>query len=100
MAAMYASIPHYRRQMESMGLGEEARLAAKALEAARPQGVPEGLVRGLAVLGGRNEAMARFEEFFRAGADLVLCYPVSALEPFSSVLRTVLAAAPNPAVER
>lgn len=48
----------------------------------------------------RGEAMARFEEYFSAGADLVLCYPVSALEPFSSVLRTVLAAAPSPAVER
>ena len=100
MTAMYASIPHYRRQMESMGLGDAARLAAKAVEAGRPQEVPEGLVRSLAVLGGRDEAIARFEEFFRAGADLVLCYPVSALEPFSSVLRTVLAAAPSPAVER
>ena len=100
MTAMYASIPHYRRQMESMGLGDAARLAAKAVEAGRPGDVPEELVRALAVLGGRSEAMARFEEFFSAGADLVLCYPVSALEPFSSVLRTVLAAAPNPAVER
>ena len=32
-----------------------------------------------------------------AGADLVLCYPVAALEPFSSILGTVLTAAPSPA---
>jgi 5,10-methylenetetrahydromethanopterin reductase len=100
MTAMYASIPHYRRQMEAMGLGEEAGLAAKALDAGRAQDVPEDLVRALAVLGGRVEAMARFEQLFKAGADLVLCYPVSALEPFSSILRTILAAAPTPAVER
>src|SRR5207247_6329739 len=92
MTAMYASIPHYRRQMESMGLGEAARLAAKALEAGRPGDVPEDLVRALAVLGGRSEAMARFEEFFSAGADLVLCYPVTAAELFSSVLKTVVQA--------
>jgi len=35
-----------------------------------------------------------------AGAHLVLCYPVPALEPFSSILGTVLAAAPSPLVER
>jgi 5,10-methylenetetrahydromethanopterin reductase len=100
MTAQYASIPHYRRQLEGMGLGEEAALASKALQAGRPQDVPEALVRALAILGGREEAAARFDEYLRAGADLVLCYPVSALEPFSSILRTVLAAAPSPAVER
>lgn len=100
MTAQYASIPHYRRQLETMGLGEEAALAAKALQAGGSPDVPEGLVRALAILGGREEAAARFDEYLRAGADLVLCYPVSALEPFSSILRTVLAAAPNPAVER
>jgi alkanesulfonate monooxygenase SsuD/methylene tetrahydromethanopterin reductase-like flavin-dependent oxidoreductase (luciferase family) len=100
MTAMYASIPPYRRQMERMGLSEQAGAAAKAFDAGRSQDVPDELVRTLAVLGGRGEAMARFEEYFSAGADLVLCYPVSALEPFSSILRTVLAAAPSPAVER
>ncbi len=100
MTAMYASIPHYRRQMEAMGLEEAAGLAAKAIDAGRAQDVPEDLVRALCVLGGRGEAMARFEQLFKAGADLVLCYPVSALEPFSSILRTILAAAPSPAVER
>jgi 5,10-methylenetetrahydromethanopterin reductase len=100
MTGLYAAIPHYRRQMEAMGLGEDASIAATALASGRPKDVPESMVRALAVLGGRSEAMARFEEYSRAGADLVLCYPVSALEPFSSILRTVLAAAPNPSVER
>jgi 5,10-methylenetetrahydromethanopterin reductase len=100
MTAMYASIPHYRRQMERMGLGEEAAMAAKSLGAGRPQDVSEGLVRALAIVGDRKEALGRFEAFSQAGADLILCYPVSALEPFSSVLRTVLGAAPSPAVER
>jgi 5,10-methylenetetrahydromethanopterin reductase len=100
MTAMYASIPPYRRQMERMGLGEQAGAAANAFEAGRPQDVPEQLVRTLAAFGGRGEAMARFDEYFGAGADLVLCYPVSAMDPFSSILRTVLAAAPSPAVER
>ena len=35
-----------------------------------------------------------------AGADLVLCYPVAALDPFSTVLGTAIACAPDPAVER
>lgn len=100
MTGLYASIPHYRRQMERMGLGEQAGVAAKAMESGSPGGVPEDLVRALTVVGGRQDAAARFEEFIEAGADLVLCYPVTALERFSSVLRTVLAAAPNPAVER
>jgi 5,10-methylenetetrahydromethanopterin reductase len=100
MVALYASIPHYRVQMEGMGLGEEAALAAKAADGGRLEDVPEGLVRALAIVGGRNEAMARFQEYLDAGADLLLCYPVAAVEPFSSILRTVLAAAPTPAVER
>jgi 2-methylisocitrate lyase-like PEP mutase family enzyme len=62
--------------------------------------VPESLVRALAVTGGRTQALQRFEAYREAGADLVLCYPVAALEPFSSILGTVLAAAPQTAVER
>jgi 5,10-methylenetetrahydromethanopterin reductase len=100
MAARYAALPQYLRQFEAMGLGEEARLAAKAFAEGRPQDVPESLVRAVAVTGGRREVVARFEEFRRAGADLVFCYPVPALEPLSSVLGTAMAAAPNPAVER
>ena len=60
-----------------------------------------GWTRFLTVMGGRAEALARFRAYRDAGADLVLCYPVAAAaDPFSSILGTVLAAAPSPAVER
>jgi alkanesulfonate monooxygenase SsuD/methylene tetrahydromethanopterin reductase-like flavin-dependent oxidoreductase (luciferase family) len=100
MTAEYAAFPHYQRQMREMGLGDWALQAAKARENGRLHDVPEGLVRALAVLGGRRQARERFAEYRQAGADLVLCYPVAALEAFSSVLGTVLAAAPSTAVER
>jgi alkanesulfonate monooxygenase SsuD/methylene tetrahydromethanopterin reductase-like flavin-dependent oxidoreductase (luciferase family) len=100
MTGQYAAIPHYLRQLELMGLGKEGAVAARAVAAGRVEDVPESLVRALTVLGGRREALARFDEFRRAGADLVLCYPVAALEPYSSVLGTVLTAAPTPAIER
>lgn len=100
MAALYASFPNYRRQFELMGLGEGSARAAKAFEAGRPEEVPDSLVRALTVLGGRSEALSRFAAYRDAGADLVLCYPVAVLEPLSSVLGTVLAAAPSPALER
>lgn len=100
MTGLYASFRQYRRQFELMGLGEGAALAAKAFGGGRPHEIPESLVRTLTVLGGRAEALARFAAFREAGADLVLCYPVAALETMSSVLGTVLAAAPSPALER
>jgi 5,10-methylenetetrahydromethanopterin reductase len=100
MTGLYASFPHYRRQLRVMGLGAEADAAAAAVDAGKPDAVPDDLVRALTVFGGRSEAMARFEQFRAAGADVVLCYPVAALDPLSSVLGTVLAAAPSPAVER
>jgi alkanesulfonate monooxygenase SsuD/methylene tetrahydromethanopterin reductase-like flavin-dependent oxidoreductase (luciferase family) len=100
MTGLYASFGHYRRQFGLMGLGEEAALASKAFQAGRLQEVPDALVRALTVMGGRPEALARFAAYREAGADLVLCYPVAALEPLSSVLGTVLAAAPSPALER
>jgi 5,10-methylenetetrahydromethanopterin reductase len=100
MTGLYASFRPYRRQFELMGLAEEAAAAASAFDQGRPRDVPETLVRALTVLGGRGEALARFAAYHQAGADLVLCYPVAALEPLSSVLGTVLAAAPSPALER
>jgi len=100
MTGLYASFPNYRRQFELMGLGEEASLAGKAFAGGRPQDIPASLVRTLTVIGGRAEALDRFAAFREAGADLVLCYPVAALETLSSVLGTVLAAAPSPALER
>ncbi len=100
MTGLYASIPHYRRQLEACGLGAEAAAASRAAAAGRSQDVPESLVRRLTVVGGRREALERFAAFSQAGADLVLCYPVAARDPFSSVLGTVLAAAPSPSIER
>jgi alkanesulfonate monooxygenase SsuD/methylene tetrahydromethanopterin reductase-like flavin-dependent oxidoreductase (luciferase family) len=96
MTGLYASYPPYRAQLLAMGLGDQAEAAAAAHQAGRPEQVPESLVRALAVIGGRAEAVARFDEFRAAGADLVLCYPVVAgTDPLSSVLGTVLAAAPT-----
>jgi len=100
MTGQYASIPHYRRQMEAMGLGAEAAVAARAIQEGRTADVPDLLVDALTVWGGRREALERFDAYRRAGADHVLSYPVAARDPYSSVLGTVLAAAPAPAVER
>jgi probable F420-dependent oxidoreductase len=94
--AHYAAVPHYRRQMERMGLGDAAAEAASALGSGDLATVPETLVRTLTVMGGRDEALARFAAFHDAGADLVLVYPVPALDPFSSVMGTLLTAAPDP----
>jgi alkanesulfonate monooxygenase SsuD/methylene tetrahydromethanopterin reductase-like flavin-dependent oxidoreductase (luciferase family) len=97
---MYAAIPHYLRQLRQMGLKEEGEAAANAFRDGRPDLVPESLVRKLAVIGGRREALERFKALRDAGADLVLCYPVAARDPFSSIMGTVLTAAPEPAIER
>jgi 5,10-methylenetetrahydromethanopterin reductase len=100
VTGQYAAIPQYQRQLRGMGLGEEAAIAANAHRAGRPDEVPDHLVRTLTVAGGRTEALARFHAYREAGADLVLCYPVAALDPYSSILGTILAAAPSPALER
>lgn len=101
MTGMYASFPAYLHQMELMGLGDPARAAAAAFRGGRPADVPEALVRTLTVTGGRAEVVERFAAYREAGADLVLCYPVAdARDRFSTILGTVLAAAPSPALER
>jgi probable F420-dependent oxidoreductase len=81
--AMYARIPSYRRQFEAEGLGTD----------------PDQLVRALCVWGDRDRALARLEAWRQAGADQVVVYPVTAQEPASSLVGTIMAAAPNPAVE-
>src|SRR2546429_9398738 len=100
MAGQYAAIPHYLRQFELMGLGEEAAMGAKAYQAGRVEEVPEPLVRATAVTGGRGTALARFGENREPGAGVVRCYPVAALDPLSPVLSPVLAAAPSASLER
>jgi alkanesulfonate monooxygenase SsuD/methylene tetrahydromethanopterin reductase-like flavin-dependent oxidoreductase (luciferase family) len=93
-AAEYAGLPGYTRQFEAMGLGEPARAAAEGdLRGA------DALARALCAWGPRQGALPRFREWRDSGADLVLVYPVPALEAQSSIVGTVLAAAPSPAVE-
>src|SRR5919106_119753 len=88
-AAEYAGFPNYARQLEAMGLGEPARAAVRG----DPRG-REALARALCVWGDRDEALPRLRDWREAGADLVVVYPVPALEPLSSILGTVLAGAP------
>ncbi|HYU59096.1 MAG TPA: LLM class flavin-dependent oxidoreductase [Actinomycetota bacterium] len=96
----YVVLPPYRRQFEAMELSTEAEAAAKAMEAGRPVDVPAELVDAVAVRGGRAEWEARLGAYRAAGADLVVVYPVPAGDPVSSLIGTVLAAAPATAVER
>lgn len=96
---MYVAIPAYRRQLEAEGLGDQASAAAEAAGRGDPSAVPEELVDALCVRGGRDEALARLDEYRAAGADLVVVYPVTAQEPSSSLMGTIMAAAPDPAVE-
>jgi 5,10-methylenetetrahydromethanopterin reductase len=98
-AAQYASYPAYARQFATMGLGDEARAAAAALRSGRLVGVPEKLIRSVAAVGDARQAMARIDEYRAAGADVVVVYPVAVLEPASSILATLFALAPRPAVE-
>ena len=91
-AAQYAGLPSYARQLEAMGLGEQGRAAADG----DPRG-GEALARSLCVWGSRHESLERLGEWRDAGAELVVVYPVPVLEPLSSILGTVLAAAPSPA---
>ena len=100
MTAQYAALPHYRAQMEAVGLGEEAAVAAAAHQAGKPNDVPETLVRALAAIGGRRDGVDRLKAYRTAGADLVLLYPVAVRDPFGSMMTTMLTAAPELAVER
>jgi len=95
-AAQYAALPKYRRQLEAMGLGKEAQAAADRSD---PELV-RSLLDAVAVRGGRDEALDRLAEYRDAGADLVVIYPVPAQDAASSFTGTILAAAPEPALER
>jgi alkanesulfonate monooxygenase SsuD/methylene tetrahydromethanopterin reductase-like flavin-dependent oxidoreductase (luciferase family) len=98
-AVQYASMPHYRRQMEEMGLGDAARSAADAQARGRPDEVPEELVRELCLMGEPHAAGERLQGFRDAGADLPVVYPIPAREPVSSIIGTALALAPAPAIQ-
>jgi alkanesulfonate monooxygenase SsuD/methylene tetrahydromethanopterin reductase-like flavin-dependent oxidoreductase (luciferase family) len=97
--AMYAGLPAYRRQLAAVGLGGEADAAAGAQRSGDLDDVPVRLVRAVSVWGDRDDAMARLEAWREAGADLVVVYPVTAQEAASSLMGTIMAAAPTPAVE-
>jgi alkanesulfonate monooxygenase SsuD/methylene tetrahydromethanopterin reductase-like flavin-dependent oxidoreductase (luciferase family) len=98
-AGQYAAMDRYRRQFVAMGLGEEAARAGAAWEAGRLAEVPDALLQAVCVWGTREEALERLGAYREAGADLVVVYPVPAQEAVSSTMGTVLAAAPDPAVE-
>ena len=91
--SQYASMPTYRRQLEAMGLGKEARSAERG-------DVPEALIDAVCLRGSPEEALGRIGAYREAGADLVVVYPVPALDAASSILGTVMALAPRPALER
>ncbi|MGH2725175.1 MAG: LLM class flavin-dependent oxidoreductase [Actinomycetota bacterium] len=99
VAGQYAAMPKYRRQFEAMGLGNEAEAAGRPTGGPGWDHVPRGLVETVCLLGTREQAQERLAAFHQAGADLVVVYPVPAQEAVSSIMGTVLAVAPDPAVE-
>jgi alkanesulfonate monooxygenase SsuD/methylene tetrahydromethanopterin reductase-like flavin-dependent oxidoreductase (luciferase family) len=99
MTGQYASIPHYRRQMEASALGDAAGAAASAIQRGNPEQVPEELVRALCLIGDAEAAKRRLEEFREAGAALPVVYPVPVLDAPSSIMATMLAVAPSPALQ-
>ena len=96
-AREYASYPAYRRQFEEVGLGKEAVAAANA--GPDGAGVPDALLDAVTLHGDAPRALGRLRAYREAGADVPIVYPVATLEPVSSVLGTLFALAPVPAVE-
>jgi len=99
MTGQYAAVPHYRRQMESFGLGDEANAAGEAFLRGKPGEVPESLVRMLCLVGDSDAAKRRLGDFRAAGAALPVVYPVPVLDAPSSIMSTMLAVAPQPALQ-
>ncbi len=97
--AQYALMPHYRRQLEEIGLASHAGSAVRAVESGDLSAVPEELVRELCLVGDPAAARGRLEEFRAAGADLPIVYPVPGRDAVSSMMGTVLAVAPTPVLE-
>ncbi len=83
-AAQYAAMPKYARQFSAMGLTDAS---------------ARDLADAVCVRGTREEALARLGAYGEAGADAVVVYPVPAGEATSSITGTILALAPDPAVE-
>ena len=91
-------MPAYLRQFEAVGLGAEARAAAAAHGEGRSEDVSDSLVRAVGLVGSASEAKSRLEAYREAGAELPIVYPVPCLDPRSSVLGTLFATAPHPAL--
>lgn len=91
-AGQYASYPAYARQFDEVGLGDEARAAAEAYRADRPEQVPESLVRAVCAVG--ESAPGHVAAYRDAGAGLPVVYPVAVGEPAASIERTLVALAP------
>jgi len=98
-AGQYAAMPHYRRQLDALGLGEPAAAAAAAIGRGRPQEVPQELVRALCLVGDVEGAKRRLDDYRSAGATLPVVYPVPVLDAPSSIMSTMLAVAPSPVLE-
>ena len=56
-AGQYALMPHYRRQLEAMGLADVAATAARSAGAGNPAGVPADLIRALCLTGAPSAAI-------------------------------------------
>jgi alkanesulfonate monooxygenase SsuD/methylene tetrahydromethanopterin reductase-like flavin-dependent oxidoreductase (luciferase family) len=100
-AARYVLLDPYAAQLDRLGLGPEVRAAGEALlSGVHPRdAVPEPLVNQLCLRGDRDLALGRLREYRDAGADLVVVYPVPAGESVSSITGTLMALAPDPALE-
>jgi len=83
-ASRYAGMEPYRRQLESMGV-EASDI--------------ESVVASTCVRGERAEVLGRLADYARAGADVVVVYPVAAGEAVSSLTGTLMAAAPDGGLE-
>jgi alkanesulfonate monooxygenase SsuD/methylene tetrahydromethanopterin reductase-like flavin-dependent oxidoreductase (luciferase family) len=83
-ASRYAGMEPYRRQLEAMGV------EASDIET---------VVARTCVRGERAEVLSRLADYARAGADVVVVYPVAAGEAVSSLTGTLMAAAPDGGLE-
>ena len=93
----YASHAAYAKQFEGMGLGEEARAAAAAHVAGRPEDIPDELIRRICLVGDPGEARVRLAAYREAGADLPVVYAaLLPADPVGSLMATLRGLAPIP----
>jgi alkanesulfonate monooxygenase SsuD/methylene tetrahydromethanopterin reductase-like flavin-dependent oxidoreductase (luciferase family) len=83
-ASRYAGMEPYQRQFEAMGVDASD---------------PESVVARTCLRGERAAVLERLDDYARAGADVVVVYPVAAGEAVSSLTGTLMAAAPGAGLE-